>query len=78
MPVSLRVNLLLIGKLTVTLAFFFICMVVIGARDKGTGGGGGRGQLLWKFGQMLGKIKNIRADLPEYMLNSGFFIATAP
>jgi hypothetical protein len=51
-------------------------MVVIGARDKGTGGGAGAcAQLLWKFGQMLGKIKNIWIYLPEYMLNSGFFIS---
>jgi hypothetical protein len=28
----------------------------------------------WKFRQMLGKIKNIRADLTENMLNSGYFI----
>jgi hypothetical protein len=28
----------------------------------------------WKFGQTLGKIKNIRADLSENMLKSVFFI----
>jgi hypothetical protein len=28
----------------------------------------------WKFGQMLGKIKKIRADLSENSLNSGNFI----
>ena len=27
-----------------------------------------------KFGQMLGKIEKIRADLSENMLNSGYFI----
>jgi hypothetical protein len=50
----------------------------IGVRDRG---GGGRGQLPhtnfgkpWKFGQMLGKIKKIRADLSENRLNSGNFI----
>ena len=28
----------------------------------------------WKFGQMLGQIKKIRAHLPESMLNSVYFI----
>jgi hypothetical protein len=28
----------------------------------------------WKFGQTLGKIKKIRADLSENMLKSGYFI----
>jgi hypothetical protein len=28
----------------------------------------------WKFGQMLGKIKKIQADLSENRLNSGNFI----
>jgi hypothetical protein len=43
---------------------------------------GGRGGQLppenfgkpWKFGQMLGKIKKIPADLLENMLKSGYFI----
>jgi hypothetical protein len=47
----------------------------IGVRDRG-------GQLPatqnfgkpWKFGQTLGKIKKIRADLSENMLKSGHFI----
>jgi hypothetical protein len=48
--------------------------ITIGVRD--------RGQLPppkffgkpWKFGQTLGKIKKIRADLSENMLKSGYFI----
>jgi hypothetical protein len=28
----------------------------------------------WKFGQILGKIRKIRADLSENMLNSGYLI----
>jgi hypothetical protein len=51
----------------------------IGVRDRGGGGGG---QLPatqnfgkpWKFGQTLGKIKKIRADLSENMLKSGHLI----
>jgi hypothetical protein len=42
---------------------------------------GDRGQLPkkcfgkpWEFAQMIGKIKKIRSDLSENMLNSGYFI----
>jgi hypothetical protein len=55
---------------------YFTCLTpddfTVGIRD--------RGQLPpnfgkpWKFGQMLGKIKKIRADLSENRLNSGNFI----
>jgi hypothetical protein len=43
------------------------------------GGGGGDNcppnfEKPWKFGQMLGKIKKIRADLSENMLKSRYFI----
>jgi hypothetical protein len=46
------------------------------------GRGGGEGNCPqnfrkpWKFGQMLGKIKKIWADLPEYMLTSGYSVTT--
>jgi hypothetical protein len=31
----------------------------------------------WKFGKMLGKIKKIRADFLENMLNSGYSITSS-
>jgi hypothetical protein len=47
-------------------------------RQGGGGGGGGNCppnfEKPWKFGQMLGKIKKIRADLSENMLKSRYFI----
>jgi hypothetical protein len=46
--------------------------LITGVRDKGQGKRCFR--KTWKFGQMLGKIKKIRADLSENMLNSGYFI----
>ena len=48
-------------------------------RQGGSGGGGGTAPPTfgkpWKFGQMLGKIKKIRADLSKNRLNSENFIA---
>jgi hypothetical protein len=38
------------------------------------GGGGAKDGKPWKFGQTLGKIKKIQADLSENMLKSGYFI----
>jgi hypothetical protein len=38
------------------------------------GWGGAKDGKPWKFGQTLGKIKKIQADLSENMLKSGYFI----
>ena len=46
-------------------------MVYIGVRDREAVWWGGGA---WKFGQMVGKMKKIRADVPEKMLCSGYFI----
>jgi hypothetical protein len=48
----------------------------IGVKDRGVGGNCPPQNFgkAWKFGQTLGKIKKIRADLSENMLKSGYFI----